>query len=105
MALRCVALVAPAAAASAERGGACGGGRAPSQEVRQADLHEPAGWVHISLRQGDVATGEPLHAYFVQLAILSNHQNGRDSHVRQVHVFGPQPCAPAPQPTPRVAPR
>ena len=31
-----------------------------------------------------------LKAYFVQLAILTNHQNGRDTHIRQVRIFGPR---------------
>ena len=31
-----------------------------------------------------------LKAYFVQLAILTNHQNGRDTHIRQVKIFGPR---------------
>lgn len=31
-----------------------------------------------------------LKAYCMQLAILSNHQNGRDTHVRQIKVFGPR---------------
>lgn len=33
---------------------------------------------------------ENLKAYCMQLAILSNHQNGRDTHVRQIKVFGPR---------------
>merc|ERR1711972_566142 len=31
-----------------------------------------------------------LKAYFVQLAIISNHQNGRDTHIRQVQIFSPR---------------
>ena len=31
-----------------------------------------------------------VKAYFVQVAIISNHQNGRDTHVRQIKVFGPR---------------
>ena len=31
-----------------------------------------------------------LKAFFVQIAILSNHQNGRDTHIRQIKVFGPR---------------
>ena len=34
--------------------------------------------------------GEHLRAYFLQLAVLSNHQNGRDTHIRQVKIFGPR---------------
>ena len=26
----------------------------------------------------------------MQLAVLSNHQNGRDTHIRQVRIFGPR---------------
>lgn len=36
------------------------------------------------------STGECLRAYFLQVAIVANHQNGRDSHVRQIRVFGPR---------------
>ena len=31
-----------------------------------------------------------LKAYFIQLAIISNHQNGRDTHIRQVQIFSPR---------------
>lgn len=31
-----------------------------------------------------------LRAYFLQISILANHQNGRDCHVRQIRVFGPR---------------
>jgi len=31
---------------------------------------------------------EHLRAYFVQLAIISNHQNGRDTHIRQIKCYG-----------------
>jgi hypothetical protein len=30
-----------------------------------------------------------VFGHLVQVAVLANHQNGRDSHVRQVKVFGP----------------
>jgi len=28
----------------------------------------------------------------LQIAILSNHLNGRDTHIRQIKVYGPRPC-------------
>jgi len=28
----------------------------------------------------------------LQIAVLSNHLNGRDTHVRQIKVYGPRPC-------------
>ena len=32
----------------------------------------------------------PVRAYVLQIAVLSNHQNGRDTHIRQVKLFGPE---------------
>lgn len=31
-----------------------------------------------------------LKAYLVQLAVLANHQNGRDTHIRQIKIYGPR---------------
>jgi len=31
-----------------------------------------------------------VSAYLVQVAVLNNHQNGRDTHIRQLKVFGPR---------------
>ena len=31
-----------------------------------------------------------VRAWFIQVAIISNHQNGRDTHVRQIKVFSPR---------------
>ncbi|KAL7551197.1 hypothetical protein ACHAWF_014395 [Thalassiosira exigua] len=33
---------------------------------------------------------KPLRTHLVQICILSMHQNGRDTHVRQVKIFGPR---------------
>ena len=75
------------------------------REIKVVDLEEPMGWVRFPLtRQGegeegreekdehdrDGVGGECLRAYFLQLAVLSNHQNGRDTHIRQVKIFGPR---------------
>jgi len=93
------------------------------QEVQVVDLKEPEGWISIRLAQvrGDPTALEPtascaprdhevggaidfVRAHFVQLAILSNHQNGRDTHLRQVQVWGPRAesfCRPATVPEAR----
>ncbi|CAD7967133.1 unnamed protein product [Amoebophrya sp. A120] len=34
-----------------------------------------------------------VRAFHLQIALLSNHQNGRDTHVRQIKVYGPQQLA------------
>lgn len=77
------------------------------REVCVVDLDEPVGWTRVRLDGGNDGTenenafdknkkqnsalpGAPLRAYFIQLAVLSNHQNGRDTHVRQVRIFGPR---------------
>jgi hypothetical protein len=33
-----------------------------------------------------------IRAYLVQVAVLTNHQNGRDTHVRQIKIYGPRKC-------------
>eukprot|EP00854_Cymbomonas_tetramitiformis_P013137 gene13137-15509_t len=53
------------------------------REIKVVDLEEPVGWVTFSLLPENSAK-EYIRAYFVQLAVLSNHQNGRDTHIRQI---------------------
>jgi anaphase-promoting complex subunit 10 len=69
------------------------------QQVKVEELLEPSGWTTISLMQPPTADNgipmaeralEPLRTYFIQLAVLANHQNGRDTHIRQIHVFAPR---------------
>jgi anaphase-promoting complex subunit 10 len=76
-------------------------------EIQVVDLHEPMGWVKLSLvnpaaaaEQGQSKTDdEPaaagrssllLRAHFLQICIIAMHQNGRDTHIRQAKVFGPR---------------
>eukprot|EP00811_Abedinium_folium_P007738 NODE_17140_length_959_cov_8.812500.p1 GENE.NODE_17140_length_959_cov_8.812500~~NODE_17140_length_959_cov_8.812500.p1 ORF type:complete len:197 (-),score=35.00 NODE_17140_length_959_cov_8.812500:243-833(-) len=88
------------------------------QEVQVVDLKEPDGWVLIRLAQprGQTRGQSPppplesvhlrdadcggavdfLRTHFIQVAVLSNHQNGRDTHIRQIQVCGPQ-CNPRPR--------
>ena len=42
------------------------------------------------LTEVSLCCSEVLKAYFVQLAVLANFQNGRDTHIRQIKVFGPR---------------
>ena len=32
---------------------------------------------------------QPIKTWMIQIAILANHQNGRDTHVRQIKVHSP----------------
>ena len=69
------------------------------QQIKVEELSEPSGWTTISLMQPpeyddgtpeDERALEPLRTYFIQLAVLANHQNGRDTHIRQIRVFSPR---------------
>ncbi|GAB5372267.1 hypothetical protein AAMO2058_001650400 [Amorphochlora amoebiformis] len=63
------------------------------REVQVVELDEPDGWVVIDLTtKASDGTGNVkiLRAHVVQIAILSSHQNGRDTHVRQVKIYGPR---------------
>ena len=64
------------------------------QEVHSMELEEPNGWVTVPLAPpgAEVRPGEPrgyIRTYFIQLAMLSCHQNGRDTHIRQIRVYSP----------------
>jgi Anaphase-promoting complex, subunit 10 (APC10) len=37
----------------------------------------------------DGLASKPLHAYVLQVVIVSNHMNGKDTHVRGLRIFGP----------------
>ncbi|EED92378.1 anaphase promoting complex subunit 10, partial [Thalassiosira pseudonana CCMP1335] len=62
------------------------------EEVRVVDVKEPIGWVTIPLWRKHVPVWKrkPMRTHFVQLGITSMHQNGRDTHIRQVKIFGPR---------------
>ena len=88
------------------------------EEVRTVELREPRGWCVIPLwrrwgedvldsildPEGDIGGDEdnrrkhkvphwkrkPLRTHFVQIGVTSMHQNGRDTHIRQVKIFGPR---------------
>lgn len=55
-------------------------------EVEQVELCEPSGWVCIPLKD---ACDKPLRTFMIQIAVLSNHQNGRDTHIRRIKIRSP----------------
>ena len=77
------------------------------KDVASATLHEPQGWVRVKTTRVDKDSKDkkqkrndsvqleresmeaPIRAFFVQICVLQNHQNGRDTHVRQVHIYSP----------------
>jgi anaphase-promoting complex subunit 10 len=49
-------------------------------------MSEPLGWVMIPLKD---INDKPIRTFMLQIAVLSNHQNGRDTHMRQIKVHSP----------------
>jgi Anaphase-promoting complex (APC), subunit 10 len=56
------------------------------QEVEVIDLNEPTGWVLIPIK--DIHE-KPIRTFMIQIAVISNHQNGRDTHMRQIKIHSP----------------
>lgn len=62
--------------------------------VSLPDLVDPSGWVTIDLEScshqlpGVSNQRSFLKTHFVQIRIQSMHQNGKDTHIRQVKIFG-----------------
>ena len=48
---------------------------------------EPRGWVDVELEGVGVGGRAELRAFVVQVRVLENHQNGKDTHVRGVQIF------------------
>ncbi|WOL05845.1 putative LRR receptor-like serine/threonine-protein kinase [Canna indica] len=59
------------------------------KETKIVDLVKPIGWVHISL-SGNDPRETFIRTFVLQIAVLSNHLNGRDTHIRQIKIYGPQ---------------
>lgn len=53
------------------------------------ELNEPIGWIPLQLYL-DTDVTKYLRTHLIQIQILSMHQNGRDTHIRQVKIFGPR---------------
>ncbi|KAK4758849.1 hypothetical protein SAY87_020150 [Trapa incisa] len=60
------------------------------KEIRSVELVKPTGWVYVSL-SGNDPRDTFVSTFMLQIAVLSNHLNGRDTHVRQIKVYGPRP--------------
>lgn len=60
------------------------------REIEMIDLNEPTGWVAVPvLGAGGGSGNRPLRAFMIQIAVISNHQNGRDTHMRQIRIHSP----------------
>ncbi|OCH94904.1 anaphase-promoting complex, subunit 10 [Obba rivulosa] len=69
-----------------------GTGPSDMQDVRIVTLDKPDGWITFDVSAEPNEDGDgfiPIHAYILQVIILSNHMNGKDTHVRGLRVLGP----------------
>ncbi|KAL8778660.1 MAG: hypothetical protein Q9213_007308 [Squamulea squamosa] len=48
---------------------------------------QPVGWVDVPLEGCGVGGGKGLRCFLVEVRVLENHQNGKDTHVRGVQIF------------------
>ncbi|KAK9993587.1 hypothetical protein SO802_023290 [Lithocarpus litseifolius] len=60
------------------------------KEVKTMELDKPSGWIYLSL-SGNDPRETFVNTFMLQIAVLTNHLNGRDAHVRQIKVYGPRP--------------
>jgi len=63
-------------------------------DITTIEINDPKGWVTINLSDNyssnDSLCQLPLKSSMLQIRILSMHQNGRDTHIRQLKVLGPR---------------
>lgn len=56
-------------------------------EVATCEMMEPVGWSHIVF--SSVRADGVLKAFYVRVKFISNHQNGKDTHLRCLKIFSP----------------
>ena len=56
------------------------------KQMELLELEEPSGWINTELKKD----GKYIKTFMIQIAVLGNHQNGRDTHLRQIKIFGPK---------------
>jgi anaphase-promoting complex subunit 10 len=60
------------------------------------DVVDPVGWITVDLStsitnpEDESVTKETLRTHLLQVRVLGMHQNGKDTHIRQVKVLGPR---------------
>lgn len=64
----------------------CGTNFNDLQEIEVVELNEPSGWVVIPLKD---LNDRLVRSFMIQIAVIANHQQGRDTHLRQISVHSP----------------
>ncbi|CCI45658.1 hypothetical protein ABG067_005123 [Albugo candida] len=59
-------------------------------EIHLQELVEPNGWVRVPLHIIENGKHRPLRTFFLQIVVLAMHQNGRDTHIRQIKIYSPR---------------
>ncbi|THH11023.1 hypothetical protein EW145_g931 [Phellinidium pouzarii] len=62
------------------------------QDIRVVTLDKPNGWISFDVSAELNEEGQefkPVYCYVLQIIVLSNHMNGKDTHVRGLHILGP----------------
>ncbi len=62
-------------------------------DITTIEINDPKGWVTINLSDNYASNDNSqtsLKSSMLQIRILSMHQNGRDTHIRQLKVLGPR---------------
>ena len=57
------------------------------KQVDIVELEEPSGWLIVPVGG---PSEKPLKTFMIQIAVLTNHQNGRDTHLRQIKLHAPR---------------
>jgi len=63
------------------------------QDIRVVAFDKPNGWIEMDLSPEVAEDGDgfkPLQAFIVQVIVLANHMNGKDTHIRGMKVLGPK---------------
>ena len=58
------------------------------REVQNVELEEPTGWFNFALGKQQGGINIPVRTHYVQLVILQNQHNGRDTHIRNMRMLG-----------------
>ena len=52
------------------------------------EFTQPKGWIDVPLEHvGGGKDGKTLRAFLVQVRVIENHQNGKDTHVRGLKIY------------------
>lgn len=55
----------------------------------ESELVSPSGWVDVPITgAGGGEDGNSLMAFVVRMEVVENHQNGKDTHIRGIKIYG-----------------